>query len=51
MTHLDPISPVPRKRKRPAHWDALLTERSMAFYDGTYRWNGTDGFWDERSGK
>ncbi|KAF2685558.1 hypothetical protein K458DRAFT_387517 [Lentithecium fluviatile CBS 122367] len=29
------------------HWDELLTERSRKFYDGTYEWDGSDGFWDE----
>lgn len=27
--------------------DSLLSERSELFYNGTYRWNGTDGFWDD----
>jgi hypothetical protein len=34
-----------------AHWDNLLTERSKKFYDGTYRWDGSEGFWDENQGK
>jgi len=28
----------------------LLTERSLKFYDGTYKWNG-EGFIDEEGGK
>ncbi|KAL5455975.1 hypothetical protein PMIN07_006868 [Paraphaeosphaeria minitans] len=35
------------KRKHPDHWDGLLSNRSMLFYDGTYKWDGTDGFWDD----
>jgi hypothetical protein len=34
-------------RKHPAHWDGLLSERSKLFYDGTYTWDGSDGFWDD----
>ncbi|KAL1602832.1 hypothetical protein SLS60_006253 [Paraconiothyrium brasiliense] len=33
--------------KHPAHWDDLLTPRSVLFYDGTYTWDGTNGFWDD----
>lgn len=34
-----------------AHWNALLTERSKKFYDGTYEWDGVDGYWDEQRGE
>lgn len=38
--------------KRPMdYWDTLLSERSRKFYDGTYTWNGGEGFWDEAEGK
>jgi hypothetical protein len=30
------------------HWNELLTERSRKFYDGTYQWDGVDGYWDEK---
>ncbi|KAJ4291080.1 hypothetical protein N0V90_010278 [Kalmusia sp. IMI 367209] len=35
------------RRKLPAQWDSLLEDRSKLFYDGTYEWNGSSGFWDD----
>lgn len=37
--------------KRKPHWHGLLSERSQKFYDGTYKWNKVDGFWDENEGR
>lgn len=45
-----PIYNYNPNRERKPNWKDYLTERSMKFYDGTYKWN-LDGYWDEHDGK